>query len=182
MKCNNCGKENLLKAKYCSSCGFAFSDEERQAAYDSTVWGKLDKLKEAKGYLTFEAITSHPVFRVLFLAALIFVGIVTGTNKGSVMRPLESAEYTVGYNQERDEYYLFTEKDSVNVAVYLPGKPEGIKVTAEKDNEVIYTKEYAVNETPVLEKDPSVTYSVYGIYPDKEKEITILLYDPSVLD
>ena len=39
-----------------------------------------------------------------------------------------------------------------------------------------------MNETPVLEKDPSVTYSVYGIYPDKEKEITILLYDPSVLD
>jgi len=182
MKCKNCGKENLLQAKYCSSCGHAFSEEERQAAYGATVWGKLDKLKEAKSFVTLEAITSHPAFRVLFLAALIFIGIVTGTNKGSEMRPLDSSEYKVGYNRDRDEFYLFTEKDSVNVSVYLPGKPESIKVTAKREDEVIYTEEYAVTESPVLEKDSSVTYIVSGIYPEKEKEITILLYDPSVLN
>ena len=182
MKCKNCGKENLLKAKYCSSCGHEFSEEERQAAYDSTVWGKLDKLKKVKSFATLEVITSHPVFRAVFLVALILIGVMTGTNRGSEMRPMESGEYTVGYNREKDEYYLFTEKESVNVSVYLPGKPEGIKVTAEKDGEVLYTKEYTVDEIPVLAKDPSVTYSVYGVYSDKDKEITILLYDPSVLE
>ena len=73
MKCRNCGKENLLKAHYCHNCGHPFSDEERQAAYDSTIWGKLDKLKKMKEFITLEAITSHPVFRALFLALLIII-------------------------------------------------------------------------------------------------------------
>ncbi len=177
MKCKNCGKENLLKAQYCHGCGHPFTEEERQAAYDSTVWGKLDKLKKAKEFATLEAITSHPVFRVMFLALLIIVGVLTNTNKGSVMRPLESEEYTVGYNQKLEEYYLFTEKDSVAVPLYLPGKPEKVRISADKEEENIFTREYALGESPVLTKDPSVIYTVYGVYEGKEEKITILLYD-----
>lgn len=182
MKCRNCGKENLLKAHYCHNCGHPFSDEERQAAYDSTIWGKLDKLKKMKEFITLEAITSHPVFRALFLALLIIIGVLTNTNKGDVMRPLESEEYTVTYNQKRKEYYLFTEEDSVAVPLYLPGKPEKIKISADKGNENVFTREYSLNESPVLTKDPSVVYTMYGIYEGKEEKIIVLLYDPSVLE
>ena len=180
MKCKNCGKENLIQAHYCVSCGHPFGEEERQAAYNDTIWGKLDQLKEAKEIVTLEAITSHPVFRVMFLALLIIIGILTNTNKGSVMRPLESEEYTVGYNQKLEEYYLFTEKDSVAVPLYLPGKPEKVRISADKEEENVFTREYALNESPVLTKDPSVVYTVYGVYEGKEEKITVLLYDPSV--
>ncbi len=182
MKCRNCGKENLLKAHYCHSCGNPFSEEERQAAYDSTFWGKLDKLKNLKEIVTLEAITSHPLFRVLFLVLLIIIGVLTNTNKGSVMRPLESKEYTVAYNQDLEEYYLFTEENSIAVSLYLPGKPEKVRISADKDNENVFIKEYDLGESPVLTKDPSVVYTVYGVYKEKEDKITVLLYDPSVLE
>lgn len=120
MKCKNCGKENLIKAHYCYGCGHPFTEKERQSAYDSTLWGKLDKLKKAKQIVTLEAVTSHPVFRVLFLALLIIIGVLTGTNKGSVMRPLESDAYAVAYDRKQNEYYLFSEEEEVAVPLYLP--------------------------------------------------------------
>ncbi len=181
MKCKNCGKENLIKAQYCHNCGHPFTREERQSVYDSTVWSKLDKLKKAKEFITLETFTSHPVFRILFLALLILIGVLTNTNKGTVMRPLESDEYTVGYNQELEEYYLFTEKDSVAVPLYLPGKPEKVRISADKEDNHVFTREYNLSESPVLTKDSSVVYTVYGVYEGKEEKITVLLFDRSVL-
>ena len=182
MKCKNCGKENLIQAHYCVSCGHPFGEEERQAAYNDTIWGKLDQLKKAKEIVTLEAITSHPVFRVLFLALLIIVGVLTGSNKGSVMRPLESDAYTVAYDRKQNEYYLFSEQEEVAVPLYLPGKPEGVRVSADRDGENIFVREYSLDESPLLSKDPSVVYTVYGIYEDKEEQILILLQDPSAIE
>lgn len=182
MKCKNCGKENLIRAQYCQDCGQPFTDQERQTAYDQTFWGKLDKLKKAKEIVTLEAVTSHPIFRALFLALLVFVGVITGNNKGTVMRPLESENYTVAYNQEKDEYYLFTELDSVPVPLYLPGVPKGVRISAESENGDVDTKEYTVSENPVLARDSSVVYTIYGVYEDTEEMIRVLIYDPSVLN
>ena len=71
---------------------------------------------------------------------------------------------------------------SVAVPLYLPGKPEKIKISADKGNENVFTREYSLNESPVLTKDPSVVYTMYGIYEGKEEKIIVLLYDPSVLE
>ncbi len=80
------------------------------------------------------------------------------------------------------ENSAFTEQDSVAVPLYLPGKPEKVRISADKEDENVYTKEYGVSESPVLEKGPSVVYTVYGVYEGKEEKITVLLYDPSVME
>ena len=182
MKCRNCGRENLMCAHYCESCGDSFSEEEREESYGRTFFGRLDSIKELKSYVTLEFITSNPVFRIVFLVLLIAVGVLTGTNRGSEMRPLESESYTVGYNKETHEYYLFTDLDEVDVSLYLPGHPEGIRVSADRGDTNIYTEDYGTDEVPVLVKDPSVVYTVYGIYENKDDKITVILYDPSVRD
>ena len=180
MKCKNCGSENLMCARYCENCGHPFTEEEREEAYGRTFFGKLDGIKKLKSFVTLEFITSNPIFRAAFLVLLVFIGIRTGTNRGSEIRPLESESYTVGYNKETDEYYLFTDLDEVDVSLYLPGKPQGIRVSADREDANIYTKEYATDEVPVLVRDPSVVYTVYGIYEKGEDSITVLLYDSSV--
>ena len=68
----------------------------------------------------------------------------------------------------------------MDVSLYLPGKPQGIRVSADREDANIYTKEYATDEVPVLVRDPSVVYTVYGIYEKGEDSITVLLYDSSV--
>ena len=90
MKCTKCGQENLLKAQFCSSCGYRFSDEERQAAYDATVWGKLDKISEAKDWITLNKITGNKFFRIAVLVLIILWGIMSGGNRGDKMMILES--------------------------------------------------------------------------------------------
>ena len=45
MICKNCNTENIIKAKFCQHCGSAFTDEQREEAYDRTIFGMIDKLE-----------------------------------------------------------------------------------------------------------------------------------------
>lgn len=178
MKCKQCGHENLIKAKYCSSCGHAFTEEERQKTYNATIYGKINLMKKAKSWITLSAITSHPVFRILVLAGIIFFGFFSVTNQGTKMKLLQSDEYEIVYNKTRNEYYLFTDLDSVHLQIYLPGEPEGIRVDVLADNGTAAdTKEYEVTEAPVLEKKLSY-YLISGLYENgKEQQMRIGVFD-----
>ena len=46
MLCKKCNTENLLKADYCQSCGNIFTQEEKDAAYEKTIFGKYEKVEE----------------------------------------------------------------------------------------------------------------------------------------
>ena len=50
MKCLKCGYENPITAEYCHMCGTAFTEQQRQEAYDRTIFGKLDRLENLKGW------------------------------------------------------------------------------------------------------------------------------------
>ena len=50
MKCMKCGYENPTTAEYCHMCGTAFTEQQRQEAYDRTIFGKLDRLENLKGW------------------------------------------------------------------------------------------------------------------------------------
>ena len=71
MICKECGTKNITKAQFCVHCGSAFTDEERQKAYDRTIFGKIEKLEKWKGYITLDFITGHPVFKTLVLIAIL---------------------------------------------------------------------------------------------------------------
>ena len=72
MICSKCGTNNLIRADYCSSCGHAFTEQEKADAYRETIYGKLDRLEEAQSWLTLKKITGNLFFRIAVLA-LIFV-------------------------------------------------------------------------------------------------------------
>ena len=182
MKCTKCGHENLLKAQYCSSCGYRFSDEERQAAYDATVWGKLDKISEAKDWITLNKITGNKFFRIAVLALIILWGIMSGGNRGDRMMILESDDYAVRYNSNQNEYYVFTDKDEVDLNLYIPGTPQGISVSSETlDGSSIDQEEYEIGERITLIKSDGILYRVTGEYEKNEKELDLIVYDMSLL-
>ena len=95
MICKNCHTENITKAKFCQHCGSAFTDEQREEAYDRTISGMIDKLEKWKGYITLEAITGHPVFKTLILVAILIWGLLLGRTNGNQMLILESEAYRV---------------------------------------------------------------------------------------
>lgn len=181
MKCTACGHENLIKADYCAQCGQKFTEEEKQKAYNATFFGKLDKAENAWKMLNLSAITSNPVFRVLVLAGIIFFGFFSGTNRGSHMELLENDQCTIAYNTKLDEYYLFTDRESVSLPLYLPGKPEGVRVeTLDSEGNAVHTEEYEPDEIPVLSKE-TPHYRVSGIYENGGESMILRLYDADAL-
>ena len=74
MKCSHCSKDNLLAARYCCACGKPFTEAERKAAYDQTVYGKIDMARKVKDAATLSIITDSIWFRVLTLVLIIAVG------------------------------------------------------------------------------------------------------------
>lgn len=191
MKCANCRKENLITAKYCSSCGNGFSEKERQDAWDGTVWGKLDKLKEAKEWITLEKITGSKIFKAALLVLIILWGLMSGGNKGDRMLILESSDYTVRYNSKLDEYYVFTDKNEVDLDLYLPGKPQGIIVTSNTleinvtsstlEGAELDRREYEIGEKITLTRSDDVIYHIEGVYEKSEKYINLIVYDSALL-
>ncbi len=183
MRCTRCGRDNPLSARFCAGCGAPFSEEERKAAYDRTIYGKLDRLKEAKSWITLEKITSNPLFRIRLLAVIILLGVMNGRNKGNVMRPLESEDYKVYYNRTSDDWFLSTEMDRVNVGIYLPGKPEGVTVkTIDRDSALLDEKEYSLSDDILLEKDEDNIYILEGRYDGSSKQIRLMVVPPEMLE
>ena len=101
---------------------------------------------------------------------------------GTEMMLLESDDYTVRYNSNLDEYYVFTDKNEVDLNLYLPGKPSGITVTSTTlDGSQINEEEYAVGDKVTLIKSDSVLYHVAGEYEKAEKNIDLIVYDMASL-
>lgn len=181
MICAKCGKDNLIKADYCCHCGHAFTAEEKKKAYDQTIYGKLDRLDEAKGWITLGKITGNFFFRLLVLAGIAWIGFFSHSNQGSEMKLLESDEYVIDFNTQRKEYYLYTDLDQIHLKLYLPGKPEGIRVSEldEAGNE-IRTEEFDTDTEPVLVKETEF-YRISGLYEgDSELQILTCVYDTSL--
>lgn len=125
MDCKVCGYDDkYVKSNYCKACGRKFSDEERKEAYGRTIYGKIDKLINAKGWITLSKITENIFVRIAILLVLAALVIFNITSNGSELAIRNSADYSLTYCQQTDEYYLFTEKDSVSLSVYVPRKTD----------------------------------------------------------
>ena len=181
MICSKCGKDNLIRANYCAACGHPFTEAEKKQAYNQTIYGKIDRLKELKGWVTLNKFTGNFFVRLLVLAAIAFMGFLSHTNQGTEMKLLESDEYVIDFNAQRKEYYLYTDLDQIHLKLYLPGKPEGIRVSEldEAGNE-IRTEEFDTDTEPVLVKETQY-YRISGLYEgDSELQILTCVYDTSL--
>lgn len=173
MICNACGHNNITKAAYCENCGAAFTEEQRKKAYDKTIYGKIDKLEQIKGYVTLEAITSHPVFRIAVLVIILAVGLLVGRPHGNAMTILKNDAYSVAQNSQTGEYYLLTDQEQVQVDLYFPKKTEALTVTQGDRTE---TLDLTADEAPVLTTNAD---SAYVLTADSGESITVFVIQNS---
>lgn len=160
--CPSCKAENLLEASYCYCCGREFTKKEQEAAYNMTIYGKIEKAEMIKSIADGSIITGNTWFRVIVLAVIAIVGLWGLYTNGSNFRIAESDGYEVQYNTKEKEYYLLTDQDSINVGLYVPKNTEVLELTAiDRDtDEVLEHNTYGIDEGIVLYPDSEVKYLV----------------------
>ncbi len=161
MQCAHCEQFNLLKAKYCKSCGKPFTDEQREEAYNQTIYGKLDKLEEMKGWIDFSNITSHPLVRIAVIVILGVMVLFNLSRNGNHIAIRNSEEYTLAYQEETNEYYVLTDLDVVHLNVYLPRDIQTISVGTYVDETCVDYQTFENNEI-VLSKNDNSYYVLTG--------------------
>lgn len=128
MKCRYCAQDNLLMANYCCACGKPFTDDERKAAYDQTVYGRIDQARKIKDIVTLDVIKSSVWFRLLTLVLIVAIGIWLRMSGVNALR-LESGEgYRLEYLKETDTYYAISEKDAVDLRLVVPNRTTALVV------------------------------------------------------
>lgn len=175
MICKNCQRKNITKAQFCRHCGSAFTDAQRQEAYDRTVFGKIDKLEKWKGYITLDFITGHPIFKTVVLVAILIWGLFLGRANGNQMLIQESEAYRVQQHATTGAYYVLTEQDSVSVSLYLPRKAEKLQLQAIVDGKVAQEQSFTAEEQPSLECGAAEYYYITADYGDRTEQITVYL-------
>lgn len=173
MICKNCQSKNITKAQYCRHCGTAFTDDQRQEAYDRTIFGVIDKLEEWKGYATLEFITGNPIFKTVVLVAILIWGLFLGRTNGDRMLIMDSDAYQVQQNVATGEYYVLTEQDSVSVALYLPRQAEEVQLQAVVNDEIVQEQSFTVEEQPSLKSGAAEYYYITANYGDSTERITV---------
>ena len=175
MICKNCQTKNITKAQFCRHCGSAFTEEERQQAYDRTIFGRIKTLEKWKGYITLEAITGHPVFKTVVLVAILVWGIFLGRSNGNKMLILENEAYQVQQHATTGAYYILTEQDSVSLSLYLPRKAETVNLQAIADGAVTREQSFGAEEQPQLESGAAEYYYITADYGRKTEQIKVYL-------
>ncbi len=147
MKCKNCKTENILKADYCKSCGYKFSEKEKKKAYNRTVFGIIDNVLNLKSYITFDFITGNRWFKVISLVGLILYSLLVLKVNDSKLRILDSGDYDIEYNKTTKEYYLVTEETNIGLELYVPEKNKEINlITVDKNDKQLNSTVYKTDQ------------------------------------
>ena len=175
MKCPECGCENTIHANYCHQCGKPFRKKKKKQAYDRTFYGKLDKLEEAAGWLTLKRITENVIFRVGVLLIIAALGILSVIRNGAHMKLQNSPYYTCEYNTALEEYYIYTDDEAVQLALYVPRSEGTLTVSAYQETDLLKETTYDAGESITLVRDGS-WYRLKADYGDGSEEIRIHLF------
>lgn len=173
MKCKNCKTENPIKAVYCRSCGEKFSEEERKQAYESTIYGKIDRFLELKSWVTLSKITGHFLTRILIvfgLAALVFFNLKANGKNLSIRT---NADYQLAYNSQLEEYYVQTELPEVNLSVYVPQKTNSLILEVYRGTELLESRSIDLSEGVVVQKNAEWRYKMNASYENGSTESMI---------
>ena len=168
-------------AKYCCACGKPFTEEERKAAYDQTVYGKIDMARKVKDAATLSIITDSLWFRFLTLILIIAVGIWLRASGVNALR-LESGEgYRLEYLKETDAYYVISEGDAADLRLVVPNRTTSL-MTEELDaqGELISRTEYRTDEAVSLSVSGTNHYVLHACRGEKETgALTVFVYRES---
>lgn len=177
MRCVKCGQDNLLQANYCCKCGCAFTEEEKQAAYDKTIYGILDKIEDLWATIKLDKITGNLVFRIAVLVLIAVVGIASSGRTGTDFAVLDGKTYDVQYNQRSGEYYILSPEQVVQAELYIPGEPESLTLNClDVADTVVESMTYSLDEGIALDISDRVHYQLVANYADHTDTIVIFTY------
>lgn len=170
MRCGKCGNESILTANYCRFCGAPFSEEEQKKAYDKTVFGMLDRIEDLKGWVDLSKITGNRIVRIVVLIVLLGLVLFNVYRNGSHLAIQQSPDYTVAYNQEKNEYYILTEKEEIGLNTYLPRATDTITVSCFVDGVESYSVQEAPDAAIKLARIDDGYYVIHADYEDGDYE------------
>ena len=168
MKCLKCGYENPITAEYCHMCGTEFTEQQRQEAYDKTIYGKLDRLENLKGWADLSNITGNIIFRLIIIAGLAAMAFYNVTRNGTHLSIAESSQYTLSRNGE--EFYVTTDLDTVSLITYLPKEAETITVHQIENGLPKQVITQAPSEPITVTKTDTGYYTIRADYTDEKWE------------
>ena len=180
MKCSKCGYENLTKASYCFSCGNPFTRQEKQAAREKTLVGKIEKAEEIKGkadkisdILSMKFITDNVFVRIALIVIPFILSLtLSGGKGGSTMKIRDSGDYDVYYNTATQEYFVEMDSGSVNLMLYVPKSTEVINVYFTESSGYDYQMgSYTVNDAIYVNESSNGYYTIEAVMENETQTI-----------
>lgn len=149
MRCSRCATDNLIKAHFCSTCGHPFTEEERQGAYDRTIYGKVDKLRKLKSIATMEIITGSLWFKILSVLIILLLGLfLLLTRKPLRIEP--SNGYKIQYLEETGTYYLIAQQDTIAISLSAPWNTSQIVIRGTDETGNLIREEVHTTQDPLV--------------------------------
>lgn len=175
MLCKKCNTENLLKADYCQSCGEIFTKEEKDAAYEKTIFGKFEKAEKYISYLKpVEIIKGNKFFRIGVLVLIILYSIFMTMTKGNYIRVEESNSYELLYNKDLQAYYIVSDSHSVDVQMHIPAEADYLTIlTMDKNDAIINSRDYSLDVGVFLEASDNYHYIIMADCGDETQSIAV---------
>lgn len=179
MKCIKCRTVNVHNANYCKKCAYEFSEKEQEAAEKWTFIGIIKRFEKFKEKVTFGWLFDHLAFKIGSILGVLCIGIGFMLNNGTSFAVAESDNYTANYNEEKNEYYLYSEKDKAELNLYIPKRVENLNIKHYDGNsKVISDLDYKVTDNIVLygnlEDDYYVLEANYS--DDKSDKLKLFIY------
>ena len=180
MKCSKCGYENLLKANYCYSCGNAFTAEEKQAAREKALIGKIEKAEEIKDkadkisdFLSMKFITDNVFVRIALIVVPFLLSLILGGGtSGNTMKIRDNGEYDVYYNTTTQEYFVEMDSGSVNLMLYVPKSTETINVYFTETSDYQYQSgSYSTEDAIYVNENSNGYYTIEAVMGDETQSI-----------
>ncbi len=176
MECKKCNTENLIKAKFCKTCGYEFTQEEKEKAQKNSTVEILRKVDDASekvskigDILTLSFITDNIFVRIALIVVPFLLAMVLGGGDGKI-KIRESDAYKVYYNTTTEEYYLEVDKSHIDLMLYVPKDTQQINVSFAGEE----TFHYTVDRPITIEARADGCYTVEAV---TEKDIqSIVIY------
>lgn len=170
MKCCKCKYDNRVKANYCYKCGYEFTEEEKNIAFNETRIGQLENVEDKISNLD---IRNHKWYKILSIIVTLGIGLFYLLTYGFKFKILESPNYKIQYNKKDKEYYIITEQEEVAVNLYTPGSDGEVKITLYNDSkEALSSNKVSKNKEVILTDNGPKDYYILE---NKGKELKVIV-------
>ena len=176
MKCPKCNTKNIIKANYCKSCKYHFSEEEQEKAYNKTIFHFFDVIEEWYSHLTLETITSHILFKIGSVLIVLAIGLYYWFTMGINTKILKSDVYDVYQNKNNKEYYIVLKDnvkdiEDIKLNMYIPNRLKKLNINQYDLNnnlkEKVDFKDQEELKFKVYDED---YYLITSVYSNKKSE------------